>query len=493
MTGEIEQSLGKIQPAKRLLDAAAAEIGHSPTPNTAPSKPYDRSAGLGAPGRDAGRGCLMAKEPLQAPTSAKVSIMAGLLLIGGTFFGAGIWAATAPLASAVTAPGNVVVIGRQRKVQHLEGGLIQNIRVAEGDVVKAGDLLMTLDPISARAEAERLRSQLDLRLATRDRLTSEQLGLDTIRFGLELSERANRKSVDALLNVQRQEFIERQRTLSGTIDVLNQRIEQLSSGIEGSLAQREAFLEQMGHLEEEIGILEALLDKGLARRSEVLRLRRESASLRGQIGEIGGQIAQSQERIGETKLEILQTKQKFRQDVAASLTEEEAKVADLRQQLIVAEDVLTRVDVYAPISGVVQNLAVTTLGGVIAPGEALMEITPNSGELLIEAQVSPLDIDKVTIGQEAELRFSALDLRNTPSVFGEVRTKSGDTIVEQSNRPPYYRVQIATMPDELNKLGGQELQPGMPADVLIKTRDRTLLNYLTKPLTDALSQGLREE
>lgn len=433
-------------------------------------------------------------DPVKAPPSSiRKSVIAGLLIVLLTFFGAGVWAATAPLASAVTASGLLVVIGRHRTVQHYEGGIVKSIHVHEGDVVKAGDLLVSLDPTPARAMVDRLQSQLDVQLAIRDRLHAEMFGKEEIRFDQILMERKHLPGPSTVMDVQIKEFNERRKSLTGTVDVLEQRIEQLNSSIQGLQAQRASKLEQQGLIVERMDSLSGLLDKGLVRRAEILELKRASAELTGDIGEIDAEVARAGEQIGEARLQIIQTNQEFREKVVAQLAETETRIVDLKQQLIVAKDVLKRIDIIAPIGGVVQNVNVTTIGGVIGSREPLMEIAPKSDKLLVEAHVSPIDIDKVNIGQEAEVRFSALDLRTTPSIFGTVETISGDRIVEQGNRPPYYRVQIETTPAELKKLNGQKLQAGMPAEVLIKTRDRTLFNYLSKPLADAMSRGMREE
>ena len=246
-------------------------------------------------------------------------------------------------------------------------------------------------------------------------------------------------------------------------------------------------------IEDELEGLQSLLDQGLTSKSRVLERRRQSMQLDGDTGDITAQISRARQQIAETELQIIQARQTFREEVVSQLRETEAQVSDLQQQLLVAQDVSKRLFIYAPQSGTVQNLAVSTIGGVIAPGEVLMEIAPETGDFLVEAQVSPLDIDNVTIGQLAEVRFTALDLRSTPVILGEVVARSGDHITDQSNRPPYYRVMVKTSPEEIKKLEDQTLQAGMPADILIQTRERTLLNYLTKPLTDVIARGMNEK
>ncbi|MEX6509233.1 HlyD family type I secretion periplasmic adaptor subunit [Jiella sp. M17.18] len=427
-----------------------------------------------------------------APVSARGPITVGLVIVTVTFFGAGVWAATAPLASSVAAPGTVIIAGKLRVIQHLEGGIIKSLHVHEGQQVKAGQLLITLDDTQAKANIMRLRNQLDTQLALQARLNAERGGAEMVTFPNELISRQDDPKVGLILAGQRQEFDERHKTLVTTIDLLKQKITQLKTIIDGLDAQRISKQQQVDLTGEELAALDSLLKKGLTNKSRVLELKRSAAQLHGEIGDITAQIGSSQEQISEANMQIVQTRQKFREDVVAQLRDTESKEADLRQQYLVAKDILGRLEIRAPQSGTVQNLAVTTIGGVIAPGEALMEIAPKNGDFLVEAQVSPLDIDNVSIGQAAEVRFSALDLRATPVVMGKVVARSGDRI-EQANRAPFFRVEVKTPPEEMKKLKGRQLQAGMPAEVLIQTGTRTLVNYLTKPLTDQLVHGMNEK
>lgn len=428
-----------------------------------------------------------------APISARGTIIAGLSLIVVTFFGAGVWAATAPLASAVTAPGTVVFAGKRRIIQHLEGGIVKELHVLEGDEVKTNQLLITLDETPAKAMAARLRTQLDTQLALESRLMAEQASTEAVLFPKELTDRTDDLKVAQIVAGQRQEFEERRKTLVGTIDLLQQKISQLGRTIEGLQAQQTSKKQQVVLITEELSALQQLLRKGLTPKPRLLELQRMASQLDGDIGDIGAQMSRSDQQISEAKMQIIQSRQTFREDVTAQLRNAEARVSDLRQQLLVAEDVSKRLKIFAPQSGTIQNLAVSTIGGVIGPGQTLMEIAPKDGDFLVEAQVSPIDIDSVTIGQDAEVRFSALDLRTTPVITGKVVSRSGDRIVEQSNRPPYYRVQVRTSPEEMAKLQGRALQAGMPAEVLISTGDRTLAEYITKPLTDQIARGMNEQ
>ncbi|WP_082660083.1 HlyD family type I secretion periplasmic adaptor subunit [Aureimonas sp. AU40] len=429
---------------------------------------------------------------ISAPVSARGPIIAGIVIIGVTFFGAGVWASTAPLASAVTASGTVTLAGKRRSIQHLEGGIIKSLHVREGQEVQAGDVLVTLDETQANAAVVRLRTQLDTQLAMQARLIAEQSGKESISFPSDLEQRNTDAKVQEILAGQRQEFDERRKTLFGTVDLLQQKITQLQRTIDGLTAQRKSRETQVKLIREELAALEGLLRKGLMNKSRVLELQRGSAQLDGEIGDVTAQLGRAQQQISEAQMQIIQTQQQFREDVVSQLRTAESRAADLQQQLFVASDISKRLEILAPQSGTVQNLVVTTVGGVISPGEVLMEIAPKEGDFLVEAQVSPLDIDNVSIGQEAEVRFSALDLRTTPVIMGRVVSRSGDRI-EPNNRAPYFRVQVETPPGEMKKLQGRQLQAGMPAEVLIQTSERTLMNYLTKPLTDQLRRGMNEQ
>lgn len=430
-------------------------------------------------------------EAAAAPVSARGTIMVGLAIVVTTFFGAGVWASTAPLASAVTAPGTVVYAGKRRSVQHLEGGIVKTPHVREGQEVKAGDLLLTLDPTQSDAMLARIRNQLDLSLALQARLRSEQLGKESIAFAPDLLARRGEETVAQALDGQELEFDERRKTILGTVDLLNQKVGQLDRTIEGLRAQQLSKERQVNLIREELGSLEGLLRKGLTNRSRILELQRGAAQLDGDIGDITSQIGRAEQQISESRMQTIQVRQQFREDVVAELRAAESSGADLQQQYLVAKDVQGRMEIRAPQSGTVQNLVATTVGGVVGAGQLLMEIAPKNGEFLVEAQVSPLDIDNVSIGQAAEVRFSALDLRTTPVVMGKVVSRSGDQI-ESANRAPYFRVQVETPPEEMNKLSGRQLQAGMPAEILIQTRERTLIDYLTKPLTDQLARGMNE-
>lgn len=430
--------------------------------------------------------------PPPVPSDARSTIIAGALIVGVTFLGLGGWAASAPLASGVIAIGSVVFEGRRQVVQHFEGGIIAEIRVREGDRVEQGDVLLRLDPTQPMSRVARIRNLYETTAAQAARLRAEAADLPEITFPADLMAKAGDPEIANVLSRERSVFDERRRSLEGQLGLLATKAVQLEREIEGLDAQEESNADQIVLINREVDDLRPLLEQGLVQRPRVTALEREAARLRGASGEITAQRARANEGIAETKLQAEQIHQRFREDVVALLREAENQLSDLNQQLVSATDVFDRLEVRAPQTGTAQNVNVTTLGSVIRPGDDLLQIAPTSDRLLVEARVSPQDIDSVTAGQRAEVRLSALDLKRTPAVFGDVISVSGDRFVDARMEAEYFLVQINVPQEELDKLGGQSIQAGMPAEVVFPTGERTLLNYLIKPLTDAMARGLNE-
>lgn len=420
------------------------------------------------------------------------TVLFGTGVVVATFVVFGLWAATAPLSSAVAAPATLTVEGLRRSVQHLEGGIVSQILVHEGDRVEQGDILLKLDPVGPAATVHRLRTQLDTQMAIDARLFAERTELPDIAFPPELLLRTGDPDLDAIMAGQTQQFEERRASLNGQLSILQQRIEQLQSQITGHEDQYNSFIAQVALLQEELEAIRPLLQRGLVTKPRALALEREVARLEGTMAEITSSIAVANQSIGETRLQMEQTRQQWLEEVITQKRETESRVSDLRQQFLVAQDVMNRLEVVAPQSGIIQNQRVTTVGGVISPGQVLMEIAPSSDELMIQARVSPQDVANVSVGQDAEVRFVSLDLRRTPEILGRVMTLSGDRLVDEHTGEPYFLAQVQTTPEELEKLRGQRIHAGMPAEVFIQTGSRTLLQYVTKPLTDAIAHGLNE-
>lgn len=432
------------------------------------------------------------KDEKALPSNPRPAIFAGILVLAIVVLGIGGWSATAPLSSGVIAPGVVVFEGRRQAVQHLEGGIISEIHVREGSQVESGDVLFRLDTTQIQSRVARIRNLLFINEVQSARLMAEVNQADELRFSEALLQDAEQWGWNAILDRERSIFEERRRSLEGQIELLEAKASQFMIEISGLDVQEAAQADQLRILNEELTDLQSLVESNLVPRARVNGLEREEARLRGLNGEIIARRARASEAISEARLQAEQLRQQFRQEVVSSLRDTENEISDLREQLISATDVLTRTEIYAPQSGRAQEVAITTVGSVIQPGQVLLEIAPRNDRLIVEARVAPQDIDSVSVGQEAEVRISALNLRMTPAVFGKVLAVSGDRVVDERAQTEYFLAQIDILPEELEKLGGQRILAGMPTEVVLPTGERTLINYLISPLTDAMRRGLLE-
>ena len=427
-------------------------------------------------------------------SSNKQVITIGLVFVALIFVGLGAWAATAPLARAISASAVLVVKGERKKVQHLEGGIVSNLYISEGDLVKEGQTLLSLDPLQANANVERYYNQLDQLLAREARLAAELRGEEHITFsGPILNKSKNNPEFFEIIETEQQTFEARRQSFNGHINILNQRIEQLNIEIEGLEIQRAARLEQHKIFSDEIIGLRSLHEKGYFPRSKLLASERAIVNLRGAAGQDTARIARAKSAQGEARNQILSVRQRFREEVVEDIGDVKGEINDLNERLLVAQDILKRVEIRAPRSGIVQGIRVHTIGGVVRPGDLLMEIAPQDDDLVVHARISPVDADIIIVGQEAEIRLTALNVRTTPTIFGTVVSVSGDALTGSDNRTKFFLAQIEISQSELVKLGDVKLSAGMPAEVLIQAGERTLLNYLVKPMSDALMRGLNEE
>lgn len=427
-------------------------------------------------------------QPPSAPTRV------GMIVVG-LFFGVlGTWSALAPLASAVVAPGTVVVESSRKAVQHLEGGIVEEILVQNGDIVQAGDVLLRLDETQARANADMLLNQYHNHQAVEARLVAELEEQDRVVFPETLLQAARvRSAVQAVLDGQERQFMERHRSLKNQILILESRIEQYRQEIAGLQVQKDSGDRQVRIYRDELVGLRELHEKGWYPRTRILSMEREIARLEGEIGAQVSNVARAEKGIGEAELQIIQTRQKFKEDVVSELRDIQQKLADLQERSAIAQNVLARTELKASRDGIVQNVKVHTIAGVIRPGDTLMEIVPEEDRLVVDAEVSPVDIDSVHVGQEAEVRFSAFQSRSIPTIMGTVLTVSADRLVDEREGRPYYTVRIEVPEPEINKLGEHRLQAGMPAEVLIQTGERTVLDYFITPLKDSMSRAMVEK
>lgn len=420
-------------------------------------------------------------------------LLIGAVIIVVTFFGLGLWAATAPLDSAAIAPGFITVESNRRTIQHLEGGIVREILVQDGDRVKAGEVLLRLDDTRARAQMGILRADLDSQLAIEARLVAERDGLPAPQFSTELTERLGDPTVAAIVESQRALFAARGVALAGQRSILEQRIIQFGQQVDGLKALEASKAAQIKLIRDELKDLYGLLEQGYVTRPRVLALEREASRLEGERGDHVAAIARARQGAGEAQLQIYQLEKGRQEEVARELRDVRARVTELRERMVAAADVLQRIDIVAPVSGTVMDLAIHTAGGVVAPGASIMDIVPANDALVVEVHINPIDIDTVHPGQAVALRINTADARLTPVINGRLATVSADRVVEERTNQTYYRGRVVIPPEELRRLEGLNLHSGMMVEALINRGEQTALHYALKPLTDALARSFREK
>jgi HlyD family type I secretion membrane fusion protein len=426
-------------------------------------------------------------------TDTKKPLVVGAIIILATFFGFGIWAAVAPLDSAAIAPGFLTVQSNRRTIQHLEGGIVQQIYVKDGKSVQAGDKLISLDNTRAKAQTDILMADLDAQIAIEARLLAERDGKESPDFPEELLLRQSDKTVAEILAGQKNVFDTRLSSLSGQKSILQQRIGQYQEQIAGLRAQVTAKGTQARLINEERKDLSSLLERGYVTKTRVLALEREAARLEGERAEHMAAIARAEQGIGETKLQIFQLEKNRQEEIARELRDVQAKITEQRERLVAASDALRRIDIVAPVSGTVLDLAVHTTGGVIAPGAPIMDIVPANDDLVVEVHINPMDIDTVKIGSKVSLRISVVDSRKTPVIDGVLQTISADRTVDQRTGMAYYKGRVTIPQEELERLGDLTLRSGMLVEALITRGEQTALQYALRPLTDAFARSFREK
>ena len=409
------------------------------------------------------------------------------------FFGG--WAILAPLGSAALAPGTVTVEGYRKTVQHLEGGIVKAIYVHDGDTVEKGQILVELEDTSSRAQLETLRGQLFSALAREARLTAERDGKPAVVYPEELINNDTDPRVQENMRVQDQFFTVRKHTREGEIDILQEQRSELANKIVGLKAQRTSRNSLARSLDQDLTDFRAMLKEGYVEKQKVTELERRLAEARGDEGDFTANIATTQTQISEVSLKILQIEKEFQREVIDELSKVQAELSELREKTQWLADTVTRTIIKAPEGGMVIGLTVHTLGAVIPPGGHLLDIVPQEENLVIEAQVSPLDIDRVHIGQSTEIRFSAFKSAKTPKIGGKLVTLSADRLTDEKNQISYYLARVAVDKNGLKDLEQENLilLPGMPAEVLINTGDRTFFEYIMQPLTNIFARSLIED
>jgi HlyD family type I secretion membrane fusion protein len=413
----------------------------------------------------------------------------------GFFAGIGFWSANAPLTSAAVAPGSIGLDARRKTIQHLEGGILAELHVSEGDFVEAGDLLLALDDTIAKSTLELLQGQYVDMLALRARMTAERVGAKTVETPEEILKTGEPARVEQAMAAQRNIFESRRHVYQSRTEILNAKIVKLQEQIKGFDAQSDALERQMDILQLETIDIEELVDRGLERAPRLYALQREAARFEGMLGDLAARRSEAEVLIDETRLMLLELEAELQNQVAGELSTLSGRISDMRPRLHAAADKLARSQVRAPVSGRIVTLARHTIGGVIGPGQPILEIVPADLELLVEARVSPVEIDVVRPGLAAEVRLTAYSARSTPTVPGRVVHVSADRLTDPVSGFPYYAVHVrldAQSEPGATDIDLTQLYPGMPVEVMLVTGRRTVLDYLLQPITDVLARTFRE-
>jgi HlyD family secretion protein len=405
---------------------------------------------------------------------------------------AGGWLALMPLAGAVVVPGNLVVQSNVKAIQHPTGGVVADIKVYNGMRVAAGDLLVRLDATQTQANLQMISKQLDELRARIARLVAERDGQDRPVIPAELTGRSGEDNVRTLLASEDSLFKARFTARKSQKDLLQSRVAQLSEEISGLDAQIASKAKQLELIAGELSGVQDLYDKRLVPMTRLTTLQRETARIEGERGQLVSAIAETKSKIGEAQLQIVRIDQDFRTDVVKELGETQGKEAELSERAVAARDQLERIEMRAPTSGVIHQMSVHTIGGVVRAGDTIMEIVPDADDLQIEARLQPNDIDQVRSGQKALVRFSAFNQRLTPQLAGTVAYVSADTSHDQQTNAPYFTVRIVLSEEEVHRLGALQLVPGMPAEVFMQTGSRTMMSYLLKPITEQMQRAFVE-
>lgn len=416
----------------------------------------------------------------------------GIAILAATFGVTALWSTLAPLSSAVVASGTVKVVGNRKKVQHQEGGVIKAILVRDGDRVAAGDVLIRLDETRAGASQGVLQTQYDAALALQARLMAERDGQTSISWPAELLARHNEPRISELLQTQQSQFAARRASLLGHLSILDRQIAATQAGIEGLDSQRKAKQTQLESLQTELAGLTDLLSKGMVEKTKYRNLEREIARVEGERAEHVSDIASARSTISERELQKFQARKTFNEEVAEELRKVQTELFDYTERMQAADYVLAQTELRAPVAGTITDLKTHTEGGVVAPGEVLLEIVPTDERLMIEAKVRPQDVDRVRAGLAAGVKLSAFDQRTLPELEGSVSYLSADILEEERTGQSYFLVRIEVSEGELSRLGGQKIHPGMLADVFVRTGDRTFLAYLLDPIASSFNKAWRE-
>jgi HlyD family secretion protein len=428
-----------------------------------------------------------------ARRSIRLHLIIGLAVVLVLAGGFGGWASTVQISGALIAPGAVVVDSNVKKVQHPTGGVVGEVRVRDGDLVKAGDVVVRLDDTVTKASLAIVVKTLNGLYARAARLEAEQRGESALSFPPQLTDRASDPDVQNVMLSESKLFEVRVHGRAGQKAQLRERVSQLNEEIGGLSAQEQAKDKEIALIEKELVGVRQLYEQHLVQLTRLTTLERDAARLNGERAQYISSRAQAKGKITETELQIIQVDKDMVSDVSKDLRETNDKIGEFVERKVTAEDQLKRVDIRAPQDGMVLQNNVHTVGGVITAGDAMMMIVPQADDLSVEAKVDPKDIDKLQIGQKTLMRFSAFNQRTTPELNGNVTRVSADVTTDQRTGQSYYTIRVSLPPAEVARLGdNNKLIPGMPVEAFVQTGDRTMLSYLIKPLNDQLMRSFRE-
>ncbi|BCH03887.1 hemolysin D [Mesorhizobium loti] len=429
---------------------------------------------------------------VEARDDIRSNLILGAAVTAMLVVGGGLWLGLTKIAGAVIAPATVVVESNIKKVQHLTGGTIGGIFAQDGDHVRAGDVVARLDDTLTRANLQIISEDLDRATVRLARLEAERQGLPEMQLPSSLQERMGDPELAALVRGERTLFESRATALTGQKAQLESRAKQLERQIDGLKAQQAAEDQSVVLLDGDLGDVQALYTKKLVSKERLSNIRLDATRAHGESGRLAAAVAEAQAKVSETELQVLQLDEQRRSEVTSELRETEAKQTELSERKVVAQDELTKTNIRAPQSGTVQESAIHTIGGVIAPGEVIMMIVPDTDNLVVDALIPPSRIDDVRPGQHVSIRFPAFDAGTTPACQGSVKRISADLIKDQQKQLSYFSARINVENKAACLTDAKVLKPGMPAEVHISTDERSVWSYLLKPLTDQMSRAFRQ-
>lgn len=424
-------------------------------------------------------------------TSLKGPIVSGLTILLIFLVGATAWASSANLASAIIAVGQLKVDSNRKQIQHLDGGIVNEIIVSDGQRVKKGDTLVILDPVQAKSSLGIVAGALFTAELKRSRLQAERDNTDQPDFTRFLHREHEDKN--SLIDAQQSLFSIRRSVQVSQQEILQQQIENLKSQISGFESQQTSTQTQIRISKDELVNLRNLKARGLVGNERLLELERNLAQLEGRAGELVSSIASAKASIDEKRLELIRVNRSFHEQVLAELQDVESEIIDLQERANAATHHLQQMVVKAPVDGLIVGLNVHTQGGVVVPGQLLMEIVPDNDALIVEGQVLPTDVDDLLVGQSARVKLSGLQQRTTPELTGKLQYVSADSMLDERSGMTYFIIRVSIAAEELQKLPSEGLIPGMPAEVFVQTGERTALEYLLQPLSDTIDRAWREK